>query len=133
MNSVGRMSSQSPVVWWYREVAGMCVEAVPVLGAGSEDFMARPINIGLDIERFVKGIYGEQLHEGKSSGSGLENRDYSRRGSAALTTRHPSIRRSWHKLRRQTVVCRPIELRPRSLVLKRAFFETCGIGKNSSR
>jgi hypothetical protein len=27
------MSSQSPVVWWYREVVGMCVEAVPVLGA----------------------------------------------------------------------------------------------------
>jgi hypothetical protein len=34
----GQMSSQSPVVWWYREVncevVGMCVEAVPVLGAG---------------------------------------------------------------------------------------------------
>jgi hypothetical protein len=29
------MSSQSPVIWWYREVncevVGMCVEAVPVL------------------------------------------------------------------------------------------------------
>jgi hypothetical protein len=29
----------------------------------------------------------------KSSGSGLENRDYGRRGSAALTTRHPIIRK----------------------------------------
>jgi hypothetical protein len=29
----GHMSSQSPVVWWYREVVGMCVEAVPVFGA----------------------------------------------------------------------------------------------------
>jgi hypothetical protein len=29
-------------------------------------------------------------------GSGLENRDYGRRGSAALTTWHPSIRCSWH-------------------------------------
>jgi hypothetical protein len=28
--------------------------------------------------------------------SGLENRDYDRRGSAALTMRHPSISRSWH-------------------------------------
>jgi hypothetical protein len=28
--------------------------------------------------------------------SGLENRDYGRRGSAALTMRHPSIRKSWH-------------------------------------
>jgi hypothetical protein len=35
----GQMSSQSPVVWWYREVScevvGMYVEAVPVLGAES--------------------------------------------------------------------------------------------------
>jgi hypothetical protein len=29
----GQMSSQSPVVWWYREIVGMCVEAGPVLGA----------------------------------------------------------------------------------------------------
>jgi hypothetical protein len=33
----GQMSPQSLVVWWYREVncevVGMCVEAVPVLGA----------------------------------------------------------------------------------------------------
>jgi hypothetical protein len=28
--------------------------------------------------------------------SGLENRDYDRRGSAALTTQHPYIRKSWH-------------------------------------
>jgi hypothetical protein len=28
--------------------------------------------------------------------AGLENRDYGRRGSAELTMRHPSIRRSWH-------------------------------------
>jgi hypothetical protein len=38
----------------------------------------------------------EELLERKSSGSGLESRDYDRRGSAALTTRHPSIRKSWH-------------------------------------
>jgi hypothetical protein len=37
--SGGQMSPQSPVVWWYREVAGMCVEAVPVLGAESVDFL----------------------------------------------------------------------------------------------
>jgi hypothetical protein len=39
----GQMSSQSPVVWCYREanyeVVGMCVEAVPVLGAESVDFL----------------------------------------------------------------------------------------------
>jgi hypothetical protein len=33
----------------------------------------------------------EELLEGRSSGSGLENRDYGRRRSAALTTRHPSL------------------------------------------
>jgi hypothetical protein len=37
------MSSQSPVVSRYREVncgvVGMCVEAVPVLGAESVDFL----------------------------------------------------------------------------------------------
>jgi hypothetical protein len=32
----GQMSSQSPLVWWYREVVGMCV---PVLGAESVDFL----------------------------------------------------------------------------------------------
>jgi hypothetical protein len=37
----------------------------------------------------------EQL-ERKSSGFGLENWDYGRRRSAALTTRHPSIRKSCH-------------------------------------
>jgi hypothetical protein len=26
----------------------------------------------------------------------LENRDYGRKGCAALTMRHPSIRKSWH-------------------------------------
>jgi hypothetical protein len=38
-----QMSSQSPVVRWYREVnwevVGMCVEAVPVLAAESVDFL----------------------------------------------------------------------------------------------
>jgi hypothetical protein len=32
----------------------------------------------------------EELLERKSRGSGIENRDYGRRGSAALTTLHPS-------------------------------------------
>jgi hypothetical protein len=39
----GQMSSQSPVVWLYREVncefVGMCLEAAPVLGAESVDFL----------------------------------------------------------------------------------------------
>jgi hypothetical protein len=40
----------------------------------------------------------EELVERKSIGSGLENQDYGRRGSATLTTRHPSIHRSWHQV-----------------------------------
>jgi hypothetical protein len=38
----------------------------------------------------------EEPLERKSSGSGLKNRNYGRRGSAELTTRHHSIRKSWH-------------------------------------
>jgi hypothetical protein len=37
----------------------------------------------------------EELLERKSSGCGLENRDYGPRGFAALTMRHPSIRKRW--------------------------------------
>jgi hypothetical protein len=37
----------------------------------------------------------EELLERKSSGFGLENIDYSSRGSAALTTRHPSTLKRW--------------------------------------
>jgi hypothetical protein len=38
----------------------------------------------------------EELLERQSSGSGLENRDYDHKGSATLTKRHPSIRKSWY-------------------------------------
>jgi hypothetical protein len=37
----------------------------------------------------------EELLERKSSDSGLEKRDYGHRGSAVLTTWHPSIHKSW--------------------------------------
>jgi hypothetical protein len=50
----------------------------------------------------------EELPGRKNSGSSLENRDYGPRGSAALTTWHPSIRKSWHWLRRQAVVARSV-------------------------
>jgi hypothetical protein len=45
---------------------------------------------------FVSTI--EELPERKSSSSGIENRDYGCRGFASLTTRHPSIRKSWSSL-----------------------------------
>jgi hypothetical protein len=48
------------------------------------------------LERGPLGLLStnEELLERKRSGSGLENREYGRRGSAALTTRHLSIRNS---------------------------------------
>jgi hypothetical protein len=50
----------------------------------------------------------EELLDRKSRGSGLEIRDYGRRGSTALSTRLPSILKSWHKLRRQAAVVRSV-------------------------
>jgi hypothetical protein len=38
----------------------------------------------------------EELLGRKSSGSGLESRDYGRKVTAALTTRHPFIRKRQH-------------------------------------
>jgi hypothetical protein len=38
----------------------------------------------------------DELLERKSNGSGQENRDYGRRGSAVLTTRHPLFSEGWH-------------------------------------
>jgi hypothetical protein len=37
----GQMSSQSPVVWGYREVVGMCVEAGPVLKMQHEKLLVQ--------------------------------------------------------------------------------------------
>jgi hypothetical protein len=52
----------------------------------------------VDLERGPLSLLNtiEELLERKSSGSGLENGDYGHRGSAALTKRHPSIRKSLH-------------------------------------
>jgi hypothetical protein len=45
--------------------------------------------MGLERDLLSLVITIEELLERNSSGSGIENRDYSRRGSASLTTRHP--------------------------------------------
>jgi hypothetical protein len=49
----------------------------------------------VDVERGPLSLVStnEELLERRRSGSSLENRDYGRRGSTALTTRHPSIRK----------------------------------------
>jgi hypothetical protein len=56
------MSSQWPVVWWYREVncevAEMCVEAVPVLGAEAVDFLFNWCGLKMDHIRHVPWCIG---------------------------------------------------------------------------
>jgi hypothetical protein len=60
--------------------------------------------VGLEWGPFSLVSTTEELLERKSSGSGLENRDYSHRGSAPLITRHPSIRKNWQYVCRQVAV-----------------------------
>jgi hypothetical protein len=60
----------------------------------------------------------QELLGRKSSGSGLENREYGRRDPPRWPRDTPSIRWSWHKLRRQAAVARSVSfargLKPRS-------------------
>jgi hypothetical protein len=51
-------------------------------------------------EYFLQTTQLNQLCASVLVKSGLENRDYGRGGSAALTMRHPSVRKSWYWLRR---------------------------------
>jgi hypothetical protein len=70
---------------------------------------------GICLGRSNSGIVGSnptlccsRVAVGRGPTAGLENRDYGRRGSAALTMRHPFIRKSWHQLRRQAAVARSV-------------------------
>jgi hypothetical protein len=60
MKSGGQMSSQLPVVWWYREVncevVGMCVEVVPVLGAESVDFLFNSCDLKILLEDHIQHV-----------------------------------------------------------------------------
>jgi hypothetical protein len=70
----------------------------------------------------------EELLGRKSSGSGLEIREYGCRGSTALTTRHLSIHKSWHYPRRQTAIAQSVllarGLTPQSLFVFLLLFVT---------
>jgi hypothetical protein len=59
------------------------------------------------VEYFERGS-NEVLPASVLVKSYLENREYGRRGSAALTMRHPSIRKSWHYLHRQAAGTRSV-------------------------
>jgi hypothetical protein len=54
------MSSQSPMVWWYREVncevVGMCVEVVSVLGAESVDFLFNWCDLNILSEDYIRHV-----------------------------------------------------------------------------
>jgi hypothetical protein len=50
--------------------------------------------VGLELDPLSLVSTIEELFGINGSGSGLEIRNYGRRGSAALTTRHPSIRKT---------------------------------------
>jgi hypothetical protein len=69
MKSSGQMSSQSPVVGWYCEVncevVGMCVEAVPVLGADSLRHHMR--SICFSVPHSVRKALGLRNRQGASS------------------------------------------------------------------
>jgi hypothetical protein len=58
--------------------------------------------------RFSTGSTTGELLEIRSSSSSLENRDYGHRGFAVLTTWYPSIRKSWHLLRRRVAVIQAV-------------------------
>jgi hypothetical protein len=76
-------------------------------------FHSRPCQIFWDLVGLERGPLSllstiEALLGRESNGSGLENRDCGLRGSTAMTTWHPSIRKSWYQLRRQAVVARSV-------------------------
>jgi hypothetical protein len=50
--------------------------------------------VGLERDRLSLVNATDDLLGRKSGRSGLDNREYGRRGSAAMTTQHPSIRKS---------------------------------------
>jgi hypothetical protein len=67
-----------------------------VFGLGSQRYQIFWEVVGLEQDPLSHVNTTEELLERKSSGFGLENRDYSRRGSTALTTQQSSTRKSWH-------------------------------------
>jgi hypothetical protein len=81
------------VVWWSEFLA--TDQEVRVRFPALPDFL-RSTLVGL--ERGPLSLVSTilELLERESRGSGQENQEYRRRGSAALITRHPSLRKSWH-------------------------------------
>jgi hypothetical protein len=92
----------------YDRLCGLVVR-VPGYRSGSLGFDSRNYLIIWEVVGLALGPLSlvrttEELLEKKSSGSGLESLKYGRRGSTVLTTRHLSIRKGWHYLRRQATM-----------------------------
>jgi hypothetical protein len=115
-NGLNSTMPLQPLTWgqkWIQQVSniswGLPVSRPPLWSSG-QSFWLLIQTLGFDSRRYqifweVVGVDRsplslvstvEELLERKSSGSGLENRDYARKGYGGLTTRHPSIRKRWH-------------------------------------
>jgi hypothetical protein len=88
---------------------------------------------GLELDPLSLMSTSEELLE-RSSGFGLEIRDYGHWGSTTLTTQHPSICKSWHWLRRQAAVIRLVYfthgLEPRSYYLVIVLYPSARLNHN---
>jgi hypothetical protein len=64
----------------------------------------------MDLERDLLSLMSaiDKLLERKVTAPVLKNLDYGYRESAALSTCHPSIHKSWHQLRRQAAVAQSV-------------------------
>jgi hypothetical protein len=79
---------------WIGQDSWVCRETRLRVNDKAIGFDSRPYQIFWEVVGLERGPLSlvrtiEELLERKSSGFGLENRDYCRRGSAAMTARHP--------------------------------------------
>jgi hypothetical protein len=98
-NRLGEVTS-AVFVRIYDRLYGLVVR-VPGCRSRSPGFDSQRYQIFWEVVGLERGSLSlvstiEELLERKSCCSGLENRDYGRKGSAALTVRNPSVRKSWH-------------------------------------
>jgi hypothetical protein len=91
------------IIMFLQPFARLCglVNRVPGYRSRGPRFDSRRFQIFWEVDGLERGPLSlvstiEELLGRNSSGSGLENQDYGRRGSVALTTRYLSIRKIWH-------------------------------------
>jgi hypothetical protein len=91
-----------------------------ILVAGLSEFLATDLQVQVRLPALPDFLRsrGSRTESTQPERKSLENRDYGLWRFAALTTRHPSIRKSWHYRRQVAAVARSVQfaraLRPRS-------------------